>query len=454
MSSSRLSARVPFLIYWTTATKQLRSAVILVLALWVISSAAVEAQEGVVTVSNPTGQPLLVNGEEVVRLPILTTPGAQVCVLVPQVYLNEKQRKNFRAWSHGPEDECVTLDAPGQFSPQFTDEVLLQVRSWVKAYRTSVWVPRGSRVPLTVLEVVVEEPGVRFLFDEWTGGESPFSTENVIVPSRPLVLEVKWTKEFFLKLEGPEGIRLVGSGWHKDRAQVVLQAPATAFSEGDKERLQFEKWETVSNPALVIPNHKFPTTRITIDDAHAIRAFYEKAFLIDVQNPLGTVGKDWLPSGEELTIDTPEVIEVIPKQERLSFVSWDGADVDAPRGFIVVERPLRIAAIYETQYQVTVASTYGSSGGGWYVEGETATIEVPDNPSTLLFLKKVFNGFTGYPNTGPTLEVTVDGAISIPVSYKTEVDRQLLATIIAAVVVTGAIYLISQIVYNRRRDSS
>ena len=71
-----------------------------------------------------------------------------------------------------------------------------------------------------------------------------------------------------------------------------------------------------------------------MDDAHAIRAYYEKAFLIDVQNPLGTVGRDWLPLGEELTIDTPEVIEVIPNQERLSFVSWDGADVDTPRGFI------------------------------------------------------------------------------------------------------------------------
>jgi len=421
------------------------------LAVWAFSPSLVIAQEPEVRVSSTAAYPLLIDGEEVARFPAAAEIGSQACVLITPGYLSEVERQSFQGWRHGPEDLCVTLTKPGLYTAVYAHELLLTVRSEVKDYRQSMWVLKGNPVRLEVPGVVEERPGLRYLFEEWTSGETRFTPDNTIVPNRPLTLEVRWTKEFFLDLAGPEGVRLVGGGWHRDRQVVVLKAPETVLSSGEDERVQFKEWEVLSNPALVIPNRTSPITSITMDDAHTIQAVYKTTYLVVVQNPLGTIQRGWFSEGEELQIKTEDSIEITPEQERLSFKSWEGVQLDSLSGFITVNQPMEINALYDRQFMVKVNSPYGVSGDGWYSEGKTARIEVPENPSSIVFMSKVFNGFDGYPDTGTTIQVPVTGPITITATYHTEIDGLLLGGLIGGLLAIVLIYFITQREYNRRK---
>ena len=428
------------------------AAISVILVIWSLFPTAVGAQEGQVQVTSDPPYPLLINGEEISHLPAIVLPGSQVCILTNPGYISEVERLVFESWSHGPREECVILTEPGEYIALYTHQVLIQVRSEVRAYRVSAWVPKGGPVALEVLEVVEESPGVRFLFEEWTSGKDPFSPDNVIVPNRPITVEVRWRKQYFLKLEAPEGIGLVGSGWHDARQTVVLKAPAMGLAPAQDERLQFVRWDDISNPAIIIPNRQQPTTSFRLDDTHKIRAVYQTEYLVTVHNPLGTIQKEWVPNGGELIIDTPGSIDIVPEQERYSFKGWEGADLKSAKGSIVVDGPTRVDALYDRQFMVKVESPYGVSGDGWHTEGRTANIKVPENPSSLLFLKKEFAGFSNYPEAGPTLDIPVTEPLTISATYSTQVEVKILSIIVGAIVAIGVIYLVTQMVYRHRRE--
>ena len=291
---------------------------------------------------------------------------------------------------------------------------------------------------------------MRYLFEEWTGGENPFSPRNRIAPNRPITLQVKWKKEILLALEGPEGVRLVGGGWHPHNSHVVISATPTVEGPQEGERLQFQHWDLVTNPALIIPNRGQPITSIRADAPHTIRAVYQKAYQVVVENPLGVQMSEFVPEGKTVPVQTPELIEVTPDRERFSFRGWVGDGLESTKGFLTVDRPLKVKALYDREFRVNVLSPYGVTGDGWYGEGEVATIKAPENPSSILFPNKVFRGFSGYAGTDTTLQISVAEPLTITASYGTEIETKGLAIVIGAVVAVGLAYLVTQIVYSRR----
>ena len=403
-----------------------------------------------VRVTSTAPYPLLIDGEET-TLPAEANIGSQACIITNPGYLSETERLAFQRWSDGSDDLCITLDQPREFSAIYRQEFLLTIGSEVRDFRESRWVPRGAPTLLSVPELVDERPGVRFLFEEWTGGETRFSAQNRIVPNRPLTLEVRWSKEYFLELAGPENVRLVGQGWHKEGQNVVLKAPETAFSVGEDERLQFDDWEVISNPAIVIPNRQQAITSIKMDGTHTIQANYNVAFQVTVETPNGTIQKDWFDAGKEVPVDTPPIIEVTPGRERLNFKGWVGAEVEGARGFVVVNGPLQVTADYDRQFFVNVEAKYGVTGDGWHNEGEIATIKVPESPSAVFFLNRSFSGFEGYTTEGPILELPVTGPANVAASYQTQVDVKFLILAILVIAIVGVVYFFTQREYNRRR---
>ena len=416
-----------------------------------LSPALVTAQEPAVRVSSTGPFPLLIDGERETAFPAIASVGSQACIVTNPGYLSEVERLAFLGWSHGPKGICVTFAQPGDYSALYEQEVLLTVNSQVREFRESKWVPKGVPVLLTVPAVVNERPGVRYLFEEWNIGEVRFKPDNKVVPNRPLTIEVRWSKEYFLELTGPENVRLVGGGWHREGANVVLKAPATAFSIGEDQRLQFGRWEVISNPAIIIPNQQTPTTSIKMDDAHTIQAIFDVGFRVIVENPQGTQKKDWFPQGTDVEVETPEFIEISPGLERLAFKRWEGTDLPRVKGFITVKGPVTAKALYDTQFMVEVDSPYGVSGAGWYKEGEIATISVPESPSSVFFLKRQVNGYDDYPGSEPDLQVPVTRPLALTATYNTGVDFRFLAIAIVLILGVAAIYLITQREYNRRK---
>ena len=410
------------------------------------------AQDTTVRLTSRDAYPLLIDGEEA-NLPVTVPVGSQACILINPSNVSDNERRSFQGWSHGPTDECVTFDEPGEYSPLYGTEYLLTIQSEVREFREIQWVPRGVLTPLIVPELVEERPGVRYLFDEWSSGERRFSSQNRIVLNRPLTVVINWNKEFFLELTGPEGVSLVGQGWHKANQNVVLKADDTGESPEEDQRLQFKQWEVTSNPAVIIPNRQQPLTSIKVDNTHTIQALYDVAFRVRIETPM-SVTTDWYASGKKVQIETVPTIEENPGKERLSFKEWEGIDVDTPIGSVFVDGPLNVEAIYDQEYMVEVGAPYGVTGDGWYVEGEVATIQVPEKPSVIFFLNRSFKGFDGHPNEGPTLELPVTGPLSVTATYQTSVNWAWIVAAIAILAVVGAVYYYTQKEYNRRRRRS
>jgi len=429
-------------------------AIFVFLAIGVFFPPVVGAQEPEVRVSSSGPYPLLIEGFEVTDFPASVPVGTLVCASSDPLYISDVERINFQRWSHGAADLCTTFDKPGDFTAIHEVEVLLTINSQVREFRETKWVTKNVPILLTVPAEVVERPGVRYRFEEWTLGETRFNPQNRFVPNRPLSLEVRWTKEYFLELLGPEDIRLVGQGWYQAGTSVVIQADSSSSETDVDTRFEFRDWEIISNPVIVIPNRMTFQTTIRMDNTHVIRANFHVTFNVVVANPAGELKNEWVPEGDQVTVDTPSIIVREEEKERLRFTGWEGADIELAKDTIKVTGPMHVKAKYETQFMVTVEAKYGVTGDGWYTEGEVATIEVPQTPSAGFFIfNRSFLGFDGYPTERPVLELTVDGAVTVTAAYQTGVDYRTLGIIIGALVAVGLVYLVTQRELNRRRRS-
>ena len=407
------------------------------------------AQGAVVRLTSGDAYPLLIDGQEA-TLPVTVPVGSQACILTNPGNVSDTERRSFQNWSHGPTDECVTFEEPGEYSPLYRTEYLLTIQSEVREFRVTQWVPRGVPSMLTVPELVEERSGVRYLFDEWSSGEARFSPQNRIVVNRPLTVTVTWSKEYFLEMTGPEGIGLVGEGWHKAKQNVVLKADATGASPEEDQRLQFKRWEVTSNPAIIIPNRQQPLTSIRIENTHAIEAVYDVAFRVNIETDSSNT-TEWLAQGKKVEFESPTPIEKDPGKERLNFKGWEGIDVGTPKGSVFVDGALNIKALYDREYKVEAEAAYGATGDVWYVEGTVATIKVPEKPSAIFFLNRSFTGFDGYPNEGPILKLPITGPVTVTATYQTSVNWTWIVVAIAILGVVGVIYYFTQREYNRRR---
>ncbi|MBI4311234.1 MAG: hypothetical protein HY681_05565 [Chloroflexi bacterium] len=393
-------------------------------------------------VSTTPPLPLLINGERA-QSPTRAPLGALACIDRPVEYVSEVERYVFQGWENGAKTECVTLDSSSQYRALYSQEVLLVVRSKVRAYEKSAWVSRGSLVRLAVPDLVETDPGVRFRFDEWTGGETPFSTQNAIALFRPTVLETKWTKEYQLSIEAPEGAP-AGISWYPENQAVVLKAPSELYTPDRRGRLRFLRWESIGARSAVIPDVQNPVTTLVADAPHTVSPVYQREYLVVSRVPQSPVKRLWIPEGEDFMAEAPSSIDGTPGEDRWRFTGWDGADLQTPRGTVVVERPLELKALYKRQFMVRVLAPYGSSGEGWYDEGAPATIHVPQVPGGTLFFRRVFDGFPGLQASSPDLEVNVTGPLIVTALYRSSLDLVSLGAVIGALLIALAIYFFKE----------
>ncbi|MBI4491326.1 MAG: hypothetical protein HY690_00835 [Chloroflexi bacterium] len=421
-----------------------RSALILALCAWLLGAGAAFAQErGGIVISNGSPSPLLVDGVETQKLPTSVPAESEVCVPEERFYKSEGERWVFQKWSHGPTTRCVTLIRAGAYQPVYDHEVLVLVRSAATSFQRSAWVPFGRPLSLEVPETarVGEGEKSRYRFQQWSDGETPFQPRNTIAPVKPTNLEVKWLKEHLLTIEGPEFVQLAGSGWYADGSNFVLQAPDTVAGEVKEERWKFARWEGVGFPPPVIANPQNALAALKVDAPYTVRATYDRQYLVDARSPMGTLKREWLKEGQEVVLETPPLIEIVPERERYAFKRWEGMDgLLSPKVSGVVDRPVVVAAVYERQVMLKVDGPYGASGGGWQTDGTIVTVAVPQSVQQMLVLKSSFVGFPGYAAGQATVQVLVREPLALAAVYRTEVDLAVLGLLLLLPLVVVLLY--------------
>ena len=232
---------------------------------------------------------LLVDGIPA-ELPTSTVrPGTQVCVEDALRYVSQRDRWVFQGWSHGPEDECVTLTEAGGYRAIFEHQFVLHIRSAVIGMKVSSWVIDGERVEVEVPETVQEGERSRYRFLDWGEGESPFTAKNIVAPLEPMDLEPTWVREHFVKIEGPENVVMEGSGWYPDGVTLPLRAPKTVPLDTEGARLKFDSWQSVGVPFVAVPEPEEPVGPVTVLGPYTLRATYNNQFLVVAQSPFGVL---------------------------------------------------------------------------------------------------------------------------------------------------------------------
>ena len=393
--------------------------------------AASPSTQVVVSVTGGSPVTLIIDGVPVDKLPAATSPGSEVCLSDVQYYGSTTERWLFTGWSNGATDRCVVFAFPGAYRAQFSHQVVLSVRSVVPAYQSSRWLEAGMPVTLYVAAQVDTDPGVRFRFQEWSDGDTPFLPRTVIAPVKPTTVETKWIKEYFINVAGSGDAIPQGAGWYADGSNAVLQAQSEIPGSRAGERFKFTSWSSMGTPVLAAQSPQTPVTGVKVDSPALFQANYNKEYLVVVQTPFATLKRDWLQDGAELPLETQPIVETIPERERYVFKRWEGqAGLTSPKITGTVTGPLTFQAVYAREVKVAVAAPHGAAGEGWYEPGSTATISVPSSAEKALLLRDYFVSFPGYSSSGSTIQVLVQDPVTINAFYETKPDIALIALLL------------------------
>jgi hypothetical protein len=412
---------------------------------FLLSAAVAAAQEqplSPIQVSTNSGTPLLIDGIEPDKLPTGVVPGTTVCAPGPRVYKTEGDRWIFQQWSDGSGDNCITPTKAGAYRAIYAHEVLVVIKSAAPGIQRSMWVTYGAPIKLDVPAVVEDGANTRFRFDSWSDGERLFEPSNTIAPVKPTVLEVKWTREQHLQVDGPDTANLQGSGWYADGTNLVLRAQDTLPGETDQDRWKFAQWESTSFPPAVLQNAQSPTTAVSIQMPYSVRAVYQKQYLVSATSPLGTIKRDWINDGLDVVLETPPVVDVVPDMERLVFKRWDGIDgLLSPKITGKVDKPIIVTATYERQVMLKVNAPHGSAGDGWQKVGNVVTVSVPSSVSEMFLLNSSFTGFGGYPSGQSSIQVLVSEPTTLTALYRSEPNLVVLALLLGLPLLAVIVYV-------------
>jgi hypothetical protein len=383
----------------------------------------------------------LVNGVERV-LPASVGYGDRICV--PEtVYLDEGARIVFKGWAGGGRDLCVTVS--GNLTATYVREYLVHVYAQPPALRRSEWVEEGSFLKLDYPSIYNESDGVRWVFQAWSFGETPFQPSNRVYVMKPLRLEAQYVKEYRLLAISSHNVKVNGSGWYREGALAVVAGPKEVYI-GNQTRLTLVEWMSAgSTPAIVISQSSPGVAVLEIRGPHIVLAKYRAEHYVSVKGPQGVIYAGWVGEGDELRLTAPEHIQ-LGQEVRLRFAGWSGLEgLRSPELSLRVSGPVQAEALYVKQYLLSVSSPVGAGGAGWYDEGSKAVVTVPENPPANIFVKRRLSGFTGdcgeCVHSKGVLTLRMDMPRTVVAVYTSEPDFVNLGILAGVVVAGGAAYI-------------
>jgi hypothetical protein len=405
------------------------TAVVILLSTLVLGALPAAADD-TITVSSIV--PLMVNGATIAQFPVTVNSGDVVSVVYAEYYLSAGERYTFLGWSDGTKATSFKATGTGTITANWAHEILIQVTSVVSSLQQSLWLPYGIAFKLKA-EAEYSSGNTRYDFLQWSGGETPYLAENNIVPLTPMSIEAQFVKKDLLTILAPEGITVSGSGWYTDGASLVLQAPQDIYDTAKTSRQDFKTWESVGSTAMVLSNPTSAVMTLTVSGPYTLQADYQQQYLVTAVSPFGSLNHDWVTEGEQEQLSAPDTQVVVTDQEQYVFTQWTGIQgLVSPKVSGTVAQPLALTAVYEHQYKVTLVSANGGSGDGWIKAGAMTTITVPAITQKGLFMRSKFTGFAGYSGKATSLQVLVQGPMTITALYSTGLDLRVVGVIIAA----------------------
>jgi hypothetical protein len=162
---------------------------------------------------------------------------------------------------------------------------------------------------------------------------------------------------------------------------------------------------------------------VTVTKPVTLDANWIKQYYLAIISPAGSPwGEGWYSAGTVVTVGVQSVV-LYPNETRMMFTGWNSTSIsNNPATQITVNAPVRIRAVWKTQYLVTVNSEYGTPlGGGWYDVGSSAKTSVPVDVDYTNGTRRVFAGWTGdYLGASNAVTLVVNAPKTVNAQWETQ----------------------------------
>jgi hypothetical protein len=296
-----------------------------------------------------------------------------------------------------------------------------------------LWVPDVEHT-IAVPELVNTGNGTRYVFTGWSDGDS--SATRVITKG---AYTADYDEEHRLDVISAYG-ETQGSGWYQDGTKADFTV--TDYIELPDTRHYFIGWSGDYTGDT-------PSSSVLIDRPRTITANWRDEYLLTLNSDYGKVsGAGWYVEGDTAGFSVTDYVET--PDTRHYFTGWSGDYTgSSTSASLLMSEPKVVNANWRNEYLLTLNSKYGQpTGGGWYREGETASVAVA--PVQGFIVRRIFTGWSGDLTDNSTESaLTMDSPKVITANWRTDFVQ--LYILIGGVVILAGVVTAVIIVRRRQR---
>jgi hypothetical protein len=223
-----------------------------------------------------------------------------------------------------------------------------------------------------------------------------------------------WSLGYYLKIKSKYGNINQTSGYIA-YSTVQISAPRYIYISPGV-RAEFKGWTGYGIGSYTGPSN---ITTINLDSNITEVANWNIEYMLNITSPFGnTTGSGWYSNGTRVYYSVRPLLIYKNRTTRYEFAGWSNGNLNAS-GYIDVNRPINLVAIWNKEYLVSATTPFGNAtGSGWYRNNTIIVISLP---------KKVINQ-TAYErlafyqwsngNNNESIKVLVNKPINITAIYK------------------------------------
>ena len=443
-----------------------------------------KVQYRVILDTNPPGLQLVVEGIQGTA-PITSwwDAGTSHSVIAnsPQ-FSGTTTRYQFSAWSDGDVNpsRSITADTPKTVIAIFQTQYFLTMTASPTVGTLSPgngWHNAGE--PVTIQATAPADTlSERYRFNSWTGDATGSVNPTTITMDAPKSVTANWFHQFRIDIQvasgGPSASVVIDGGAGLPMPQVVWWNEGTSHTiaadanilVGTDTRWNFVAWSPggATNPLTVAAS-----------SSGTYSASYSRQFrvtiVVDATVPSGATAPDvlvggnpytaaiWADEGSQLALNAQDS-QSGGTGIRYKFTSWSDTTTGAIRTYSVTA-PAALTVTYETQFRLTVTSSYGSpvcvgakeqsADQCWYADGATATVTVT-SPSTAGGQNYVIESWSGDASgVAASVTISMSGPKAVTVNWRPVTFLEAYGVVLGIVIAILAIAIILALLLMRRR---
>ena len=292
----------------------------------------------------------------------------------------------------------------------------------------------GSIVTVTATPPAATS-GEQYAWQGWTGtgagsytgpGTPSGSSYTALVTMYGNVTETaSWVLQYYLTVTSTYDSASPSSGWF-DSGSSITASVASPVSGGSGTQYACTGW---SGTGSVLASGSASAVTFTISVPSTITWNWETQYFLTVTSAYGTPGGGgWYNSGASAYATVTPLTVAGPSGTQYVFIGWtgDASGGTSPSNAIIMSGPKTATANWETQYYLTVSSSYGGpTGQGWYNAGSSASFSVTTPASGGTGIQYVFISWSGlgigsYSGAGSSQSVTMNNAITETANWQTQ----------------------------------